>query len=214
MASSPAGSAETRAPTPVPSLAPPAPEASSQTDAGPNIDGATAPADGAASGSGAPPPLLDDAGQPLPQTDERPGIESAFFQRLGSALFEAIVRDDPEVAMPHFFPLVAYQQVKAIERPERDWRGRLVRLFERDIHGYHRHLGRYRDQAEYVGFEVPEERARFMQPHTEGNKLPYWRVLRSHLIYRDHQGRRLRLEVTSLISWRGEWYVVHLNGFE
>jgi len=164
--------------------------------------------------SSTPPPLLDDSGNPLPQTDDRPTTESAFFQRLGPMLFEAIVRDDPEVVMPYFFPRVAYEQVKAIARPERDWRMRLVRLFERDIHGYYRHLGRYRNQAQYVGFEVVEDRARFMKPHTEGNRLPYWRVLRSHLIYRDHQGRRLRLEVTSLISWRGEWYVVHLNGFK
>ncbi len=217
-----AASAAPSAPAPVPSELSPTPEVSTPSDGGPGVDPAAPPASSATrTTSAAPPPptsatpaLVGPAGEPLPQTDERPTTKSAFFQRIGPALFEAIVRDDPDHAKPFFFPLPAYQQVKAIERPERDWRGRLVRLFERDIHNYHQHLGRYRDQAQYVDFEVPEASARFMKPHTEGNRLPYWRVLRSHLIYRDHQGRRLRLEVTSLISWRGEWYVVHLNGFK
>jgi hypothetical protein len=53
-----------------------------------------------------------------------------------------------------------------------------------------------------------------MKPGSEGNKLGYWRVLRAELRCREAQGRERILEVTSLISWRGEWYAVHLHGFK
>jgi hypothetical protein len=53
-----------------------------------------------------------------------------------------------------------------------------------------------------------------MKPGSEGNKIGYWRVLRSKLRYADAEGNQQSLEITSLISWRGEWYVVHVNGFE
>jgi len=160
------------------------------------------------------PPLRDESGKALPQTDTRPQLDSEFFTRLGPAMFEAIVRDDPERARKFFFPLDAYEQVKAIARPARDWEQRLMSHFERDIHEYHRHLGRDRDQARYVGIEVPEDRAQWMKPGSEGNRIGYWRVLRAHLIYLDAEQRRRRLEITSFISWRGEWYVVHLHGFK
>ncbi len=162
----------------------------------------------------APPLLLDAAGAPLPQTLERPTSTSPWFLDLGPALWRAIVADDAALALPHFFPVVAYEEVKAIAKPARDWETRLVRLFRRDVHQYHLGLGRERDQLRFEALEVPEERAKLMKPGSEGNRLGYWRVLRSQLVYRDAEDRARRLEVTSLISWRGEWYVVHLHGFE
>jgi hypothetical protein len=53
-----------------------------------------------------------------------------------------------------------------------------------------------------------------MKPHSEGNRIGYWRSTRNQLSYVDGKGKARTLEVTSLISWRGEWYVVHLHGFE
>ncbi len=161
-----------------------------------------------------PPVLLDAAGAPLPQTLERPTSTSSWFLDLGPALWRAIVADDASLALPHFFPVVAYEEVKAIAKPARDWETRLVRLFRRDVHQYHLGLGRERDRLRFEALEVPEERAKLMKPGSEGNRLGYWRVLRSQLVYRDAEDRARRLEVTSLISWRGEWYVVHLHGFE
>jgi len=182
----------------------------------PEVASAAPATSGSAEAAGQPsvPPLRDASGAALPQTDDRPRLDSAFFKRLGPALFEAVVRDEPEVARPFFFPVDAYEQVKAIARPARDWEQRLMRAFERNIHEYHLHLGRNRDQARYLDIEVPEDQARWMKPGSEGNRIGYWRVLRSHLIYLDDQQRRRRLEITSFISWRGEWYVVHLNGFK
>jgi hypothetical protein len=38
--------------------------------------------------------------------------------------------------------------------------------------------------------------------------------LRSRLHFTLPAGRSRDFELTSLISWRGEWYVVHLHGFK
>jgi len=47
---------------------------------------------------------------------DKPNTDAAFDARA-RALFDGIVHDDPERAMPFFFPLGAYQQVKAIANP-------------------------------------------------------------------------------------------------
>ncbi len=160
------------------------------------------------------PPLLGPDGQPLPQTDQRPDDHSESLAHRVSLLCDAIRLDQPELARPAFFPLVAYQQVKAVARPERDFRLRLWTAFERDVHGYHRQLGRGAEQAICGALEIPEGRARLMKPGSEGNRLFYHRVLRSRLAMTDARGKVHDFEVTSLIAWRGEWYVVHLDGFE
>ena len=49
-----------------------------------------------------------------------------------------------------------------------------------------------------------------VQPGEEYNKLSYWRVYGTTLQYTE-DGQANSFPVTSLISWRGEWYVVHLG---
>lgn len=176
------------------------------------------PADAAAPEPIAPksavPLVVDDAGAPLPQTEDRPSTDSAFFTHLKTTLFAAIQKDDPEAARALFFPIEAYRQVKNIAKPDRDYEGRLLKAYARDIHDYHARLGDHPEAAKLIDLEVPEARARWMKPGSEGNKLGYHRVLRSQLRFTDAKGKERSLEVTSLISWRGEWYVVHIHGFK
>jgi hypothetical protein len=150
----------------------------------------------------------------LPQTEQLPDGSSPSFQARAALLFRAIVNDDPQAARPVFFPRVAYRQVKASANPDRDYDRRLLAAFDRDIHAYHEQLGKNPDRARLLELWVPEDGARWMKPGSEGNKLGYFRVLRAQLRYLDADGKPQRLEITSLISWRGEWYVVHLDGFD
>lgn len=177
---------------------------------------AAAPAAPSASSAAAAddPPLLAADGTPLPQTEERPSVSSERFQRRMQALAHAILLGDSEPARATFFPLVAYAQVKDVQKPERDYRYRLLAHFERDIREYHQKLGPDAARAEFLGVTVPEARAEWMKPGREGNRLGYFRVLRSSLRFRLGSGREQSFELTSMISWRGEWYVVHLHGFE
>lgn len=208
----PPSASSTPSASPAVASSPPAPTAPPSAESAPAVvaSSGVAPA-GAALVA---PELLDAAGKPLPQTEDKPRTDSPFFQAAARRLFEAIVADDADLALPFFFPVVAYEQVKDVKNPARDWEYRLIASFRRQLHEYHRGLGRHRDKATFVRLEVPEARAEWMKPGREGNRIGYYRVLRSKLVYADHEGKERSLEVTSLISWRGEWYLVHLHGFE
>lgn len=149
----------------------------------------------------------------LPQTRDTPSVESALFKRNAKLLFDAICQDAPETAVPFFFPAKAYDQVKDVPEPNADWKGRLVRAFKRDIHKLHRQLGNKCNDASYLGWTVSEKKVRWVEPHEELNNLGYYRVLHSQLRF-ETGGEEESIDITSLISWRGEWYVVHLLGFK
>jgi hypothetical protein len=160
------------------------------------------------------PPLLAADGSPLPQTDERPSASNERFKRRMQRVADAVRTGDVDLARASFFPLVAYAQVKDVQKPERDYRYRLTAHFERDVREYRKALGQGAERAEFLGVTVPEARVEWMKPGKEGNRLGYFRVLRSQLRFRLPSGKEQSFELTSLISWRGEWYVVHLHGFE
>ena len=149
----------------------------------------------------------------LPQTKDKPEASGAAFDARVAALWEAIVKDDPDRALASFFPVTAYEQVKAITNASSDWRRRLVTAFKRDVHALHKRLGDRAADAKLVRADVPQDRARWVEPNEESNKLGYYRVYGTRLVY-EVEGKEKSLEVTSLISWRGEWYVVHLTGFK
>ena len=146
----------------------------------------------------------------LPQTPDKPSATSPRFIAGVDALWQAIVTDDPEVAMPFFFPLGAYEQVKAISNPESDWRTRLVGAYREDIHALHNRLGARASAAQFQGIDVPESQATWVQPGAEYNKGSYWRVYGAALRY-SVDGQTGSFPIASMISWRGEWYVVHLD---
>jgi hypothetical protein len=155
-----------------------------------------------------------DASSPrLPQTRDKPATSSPAFGQGTAALWAAIVKDEPGLAMPFFFPLDAYEQVKDVADPSADWKHRLVAAYERDIHALHARLGAQAATAHFLGLEVPEARARWVEPGEEWNKLGYYRVFGSKLRY-EIGGDSDAFEIKSLISWRGEWYVVHLSAIK
>ena len=147
----------------------------------------------------------------LPQTPDKPSGASAKLAEHASALWQAIVSDDPSVAAPAFFPLGAYLQVKAISNPESDYRTRLLAAYAEDIHALHAKLGSRAATAQLTGIEVPDGQAVWVQPGEEYNKGSYWRVYGANLRYTTPDGQGGSFPIASLISWRGQWYVVHLN---
>jgi hypothetical protein len=160
-------------------------------------------------------PAVDAGPDPgtLSQTKDKPESSGAAFDARVAALWEGIVKDDPERAMPFFFPLSAYEQVKAVTNAGADWRHRLLTSYKRDVHALHKRLGEHATDAKLLRIEVPQDRAKWIEPTEEYNKLGYYRVYGTRLVY-EVDGKERSFEVTSLISWRGEWYVVHLTGFK
>jgi hypothetical protein len=205
------------APLPSPAPASPAPGASAAGAIGSASGAAAAPAvpSAAPAASGATALAADAGPDPgtLPQTKDKPEASGAAFDARVAALWEAIVKDEPDRAMPAFFPVTAYEQVKGIPNPASDWRRRLVAAYKRDVHALHKRLGEHAADAKFVRADVPQDRARWVEPNEESNTLGYYRVYGTRLVY-EVDGKERTLEVTSLISWRGEWYVVHLSGFK
>ncbi|MGH7269414.1 MAG: hypothetical protein ACREJ3_03205 [Polyangiaceae bacterium] len=125
--------------------------------------------------------------------------------------------DDPSRAMPFFFPLRAYEQVKDVANPRADWAGRLVAAYTRDIHALPERLGGAGEQARLVKLDVALRDGatpRWVKPGEEWNKVGYYRVYGSKLRYTDKDGQARAFDIKSLISWRGEWFIVHLCAFK
>ena len=143
----------------------------------------------------------------LPQTAARPSGSDPQFAKRMSALWTAIVAGEP-AARSSFFPLGAYLQVKAISNPAADYRNRLIALYDLDIRALHLRVG---SGATLLGVDVPDRSATWVTPGQEYNNESYWRVYGTRVRYRTVAGKEGSFGIFSLISWRDQWYVVHLG---
>jgi len=146
----------------------------------------------------------------LPQTHTLPHTNDATFQANVQDLWQAIVTGNPATAMPFFFPETAYLQVKAISNPAADYQNRLIAWYRLDIEAAHALLGSQASQAQFVGVTVPPGQVAWIVPGVEYNKGSYYRVFGTRLTYKVG-GKTKSIGLFSLISWRGEWYIVHLG---
>jgi len=67
------------------------------------------------------------------------------------------------------------------------------------------------DNVSLLGVDVPDRSATWVTPGQGYNKGSYWRVYRTRVRYRTVVGKEGSFGIFSLISWRGQWYVVHLG---
>jgi hypothetical protein len=125
-------------------------------------------------------------------------------------LWAAVVADRPAFAVDAFFPLTAYQQVKAIADPTADWHNRLFGDFRLDVAAAHQLLGPGARKARLVQVIVASTEASWIVPGVCSNGVGYWHVAESRVVYREH-GQLRSFGIASLISWRGRWYVVHFG---
>ncbi|MBV9094698.1 MAG: hypothetical protein JO132_12620 [Streptosporangiaceae bacterium] len=129
------------------------------------------------------------------------------FRNAMSDLWQAVTTGNPQAALPAFFPLAAYRQVKAIADPAADWQSRLWYDFTLDVAAAHQVVGR---GARLLRVIVPGDDAAWVYPGDCYNSIGYWHVPGSRVVYlRDGQERSFG--IAWLISWRGVWYVVHFG---
>ena len=151
-------------------------------------------------------PVAPGAGA-LPQTRAFPRTDSAAFRNAMADLWLAVTTGNPRFAGPGFFPVAAYQQVKAEPYPAADWQDRLWYDFVLDVRAAHRLVG---SGARLDRVIVPKPYAAWVYPGVCHNKIGYWHVPGVRVVYREHDKER-SFGIASLISWRGVWYVVHLG---
>ena len=138
--------------------------------------------------------------------------QSAQCQRTLAGFWQAVRTGDTAAAMPAFFPLSAYQQVKptSAQAADYDWHTRLVGHYLLDLRAVHTWLGPHAASARLLGVDIPEKTATWVRVGVEYNKLRYWRVYDTRVRV-SVDGRVRSFGIASIISWRGEWYVVHLG---
>lgn len=142
-----------------------------------------------------------------PQTSALPKTTNAAFNAAVHDIWLAVSTGDPGYAKPAFFPEKAYQQVKAIADPKSDWAGRLWYDFTLDLAAVHKLVG---TNATLVKVVVPMQYAQWIPSGACYNSVGYWHVPGSRVVYR-RDGVTRSFGIASFISWRGDWYLIHLG---
>jgi hypothetical protein len=123
-------------------------------------------------------------------------------------LFEAIQRDNPDLASDILFPRDAFVIAHDAADPGHVWDNKLSPAFRRAVHT----LGRRTkgvEHAQFVSFEIGRTVTQALVRHHEW-KMPLWRVPHARLTYQ-LDGRTGHFDIGELTSWRGAWYVTKLR---
>ena len=152
-------------------------------------------------------PVAPPSAASLPQTTALPHTGDAAFVSLEHDVWLAVTTGNPQYALPAFFPEKAYQQVKAIADPAADWRGRLWYEFTLDLAAAHQLV---KPDATLVKVVVAAPDAQWIAPGGCYNSIGYWHLPGARVVYRQGGGTH-SFGIASLISWRGDWYVVHFG---
>ncbi|WP_437730981.1 hypothetical protein [Sorangium sp. So ce1335] len=189
-------------------------------DAGPterSQDGGARTGAEAAAADGAlhpgPAPLASaDAGAAAYAPDNKilPPLESEELTARASGLFDAIVKNDPALAEPFWFPKEPFIPLKDVKDPGKYW-DNLHAAYLNDVKAMHRKRRSW-EAARFVGFEVGS-RPKWVPPGDEVNKIGYYRSLHGKLKY-EIDGKPATIDVHTVISWQGRWYVTHLGDFK
>jgi hypothetical protein len=161
------------------------------------------------------PPAAADAGSPA----EAPPVvadnkvaptEGPELQERARGLFEAIVKDEPERGEAFWFPREPFIPLKDVKDPGKYW-DQLHRTYVNDIHALHQKRKGW-EGAEYVTFEG-WSRPKWVPPGDEANKIGYHRAFHGRLRYKAG-GEDGEIDVHTIITWQGRWYVTHLRKFK
>jgi hypothetical protein len=129
-------------------------------------------------------------------------------------LWTGVQRNSLAAAMPAFFPESAYLKMKTgqIPDPTTDYEYRLIASYRLDIQAAHNLLGPGSANARLLRVVVPHQWT-WISPGYCENGIGYWHVPGTRLVYQEG-GQVRSFGISSMISWRGQWYVVHfaVNG--
>ena len=175
--------------------APPA----SLLDGAPGEHASPAPSDSVNGDAGALAATLDAGAAPV--VDE--------LQARAQKLFEAIQKDEPDVAMSLFFPREPFIAIKDMKDAGAYW-DKLAKDYKAHIHSFHKKLGKKAAEAEFDGFELNTKSQVYVAPKKEFNKTGYNKVVKSKLKYKI-KGKQHAFELAVMIDNDAKWYVTHLR---
>jgi hypothetical protein len=123
------------------------------------------------------------------------------------ALFDAIVTLDPARAEGFWFPREPFIPLKDVKNPGRYW-DTLHKAYLDDVRALHRKRKSW-DGATFERFTVGST-PKWVKPGDEVNKIGYYRSFHGTIHYRIGD-EPAKLDVHTLITWQGRWYVTHLR---
>ncbi len=96
-----------------------------------------------------------------------------------------------------------------LSNPSADYVERLWAFYRLDLAAYHAHLGAGARGSSLIRIVAVTHGAQWIAPGVCENHFGYWHLANVRIVYRETTIRSFA--IASLISWRGEWYVVHLG---
>ncbi|WP_437275555.1 hypothetical protein WME90_30460 [Sorangium sp. So ce375] len=139
-----------------------------------------------------------------------PALESKELTEQARALFDAVVKNEPALAEPFWFPKAPFIPLKDVKDPGKYW-DNLHAAYVNDVKSMHRKRKSW-EGAQFVGFVVGSK-PKWVPPGDEVNKIGYYRSFHGKLKY-EIDGKPASLDVHTIISWQGRWYITHLGDFK
>jgi hypothetical protein len=146
----------------------------------------------------------------LPQTGAFPSTSDPSFTAKMEDLWNGVSGGTSQSTVPAFLPEAAYIQLKAIGNAQADYTGRLVTEYEDDVIAAHALLRSSASAASLISVNVDSGFSHWVPPGTCYNRVGYFEVPNSRIVYAA-DGQVSSFGIASMISWRGEWYIVHLG---
>jgi hypothetical protein len=203
-----------RDPSPVdgsPSAVAPAPTVATVASAAPPEASAAPSAAAVVAADGGAAAAVEDAGPAAIVADNKVApTEGAELQERARGLFEAIVKDEPERAEAFWFPKEPFIPLKDVKDPGKYWT-QLHRSYVNDVHTLHGKRKSW-EGATLVRFEGGTG-SKWVPPGKEANNIGYHRAFHGKLHYQVG-GENGEIDVHTLITWQGRWYVTHLRKFK
>jgi hypothetical protein len=197
------------APSAAVSAPPPASAAAAASESAPAASAAAVDAGGIEGGSGA--AAAADGGAPAIVADNKVSpTEGAELQERAKGLFEAIVKDEPALGDPFWFPKEPFVPLKDVKDPGRYWET-LHKTYVNDIHALHRKRKSWAG-ATFVRFDRGST-PKWVKPGDEANKIGYYRSFHGLLRF-EVDGERESIDVHTVITWQGRWFITHLRKFK
>ncbi len=133
----------------------------------------------------------------------------ASLASVAARVARDLLVDQPRASA--FFPLAPYVAMKTglLTSPRGDWNDRLWAFYQLDVASAH-HLLALHGPVHYAGYRANLSSVTWIYPGGCENLFGYWHLPGVRLEFRGPRGV-VSLLIASLISWRGQWYVVHLG---
>jgi hypothetical protein len=157
---------------------------------------------------GAAPPPPPPVPTPVVADDALPAFTSDELTTRARHLFEAIQKDDGELAGDIVFPRDAYLQVKDVPDPGKHWDTNVLAAFRKQVHTLHHHTKGI-EHGIFTGFELGQPATEAL-PKKKDLKRMLWRAKRSRLAF-TIDGKPSHFDVLEMTGWRGAWYVTKLR---